>query len=145
MTTTLIPSVPEIVRRMLNAQSVLIAQAPAGAVVGPASDEQQVQGVVSIMEAGLAGVDENGITLGQRLSLRCLSHSLEQTERISRAVYTVAHGRGRTIVADASNNSYLIHSVLVNGGPSTHKDSDVTWESLMFIEVLMAVTPVRIA
>lgn len=136
------PSAQDLMRSYLNAQPLIIEHAPAGAVVGPADNNQQQAGVISITEGGLAGVDKSGLTTSIRLQFRCLAATPEQVDRIERAIHTVIHGRTRTVVRDSSGAYYLFHWMAINGGPTTHRDSDVTWEGLMYAEVLIGMQAV---
>lgn len=117
--------------------------APAGVVVGPANDAQQQAGVVSIVDAGMPMVERYVRVTWVRSQFRCLAGTLEQADRIARTVQGALNQTGRTLVLQpSSGETYLIHLITVDAGPSMHFDSPETWETLLFAEVMIGTDPV---
>lgn len=118
--------------------------APEGVVVGPADDDMQQGGVVSITPAGLPKPELYTPLQWMRCQIRCLAGTLDLAETIGQAVQRDLHGRGRTRARMASTDRwYLVHLINVVAGPSAHYDSPETWETLLFAEVLIGTQPVE--
>ena len=130
-------SIPRLVLAVLEGNAALAAAAPGGVLVGPPEHDEQQAGCVSLMEAGQPREEPDLPLMWLRLSARCLAPSLKQSSDIGTALYGAVHGLIRQVVRQLSDgHSYLLHCMFVNGGPSSHRDSDVTWETLVFIEAL---------
>jgi hypothetical protein len=116
-------------------------------VVGPLNDDQQKAGGVSLMDAGEARNELYAPLVWPRVQIRCIAPTLEETERIGRHVAFQLGGiRGRVVGEQTSTgDSYLVHTVNVNGGPSAHRDTDGTWEYLLFVETMMGTQPIPAA
>jgi hypothetical protein len=116
--------------------------APAGIIVGPATDEQQQAGVVQIMQAGLPVVELYVPVQHMRCQLRCLTGQLGQADTISFRVQSQLHQRKRTIGRMKSTDQrFLIHLCNITSGPSMHYDSSETWETLLFAELMIGTQP----
>jgi hypothetical protein len=116
--------------------------APAGAIVGPATDAQQQAGVVSITQAGLPVVELYAPIVHMRAQVRCLAGTLDLADKLAQRVQLALHGKNRLVGRMASTDTrYLIHSMIVNAGPSAHYDSPETWESLMFVHMIIGTEP----
>lgn len=120
--------------------------APAGCIVGPASDAQQQAGVISAVAAGLPVIDLYGPIQWSRVQLRCLSSTLDDVDIIAQRVYLYLHTlRNRTIGRMASTDRrYLIHAMNPIAGPSQHYDTPETWEALVFVEMMIGTEPIEI-
>jgi len=113
--------------------------APAGVIVGPASDAMQQAGVVSIMAAGLPVVEKYTPIQWCKAQIRCLAGTLDQADTIAQAVQRDLHGVVRKRARMKSTDRwYLVHSAYVTAGPSMHYDSPATWETLLFAEVMIS-------
>ena len=116
--------------------------APAGAVVGPASDAQQQAGVVEMVEAGLPTVERYAPIQWMRAQLRCLAPTLSEADTIAHRVQVELHGKVRIVARMAStDHRYLIHLCNITAGPSQHYDTPETWESLLFAELMIGTEP----
>lgn len=116
--------------------------APAGVVTGPANDDQQQRGVISIMQAGLPTIELYTPVQWMRCQIRCLAGTLAEADQISFGVNAFLHGRGRTVGRMAStDHRYLVHMINVVAGPSMHYDSPETWETLLFAELMIGTDP----
>lgn len=116
---------------------------PAGAIVGPASNDMQQQGCASLTSAGNASIDRYSPCINARIQIRCMAHSMARAEQIGMHIYQLLHVRHREVVTQASTgDKYLIHRTAVLAGPSNHFDSVSTWESLLFIELMTSQYPV---
>jgi hypothetical protein len=117
--------------------------APAGVVVGPATDAQQQAGVIQCVAAGLPNLDKYGPVQWSRVQIRCLAPTLDLADRIAQNVYPVLNGRQRLTAYQASTGRrYLVHLVNVAAGPSQHYDSPETWEALVFAEMMIGTAPI---
>lgn len=117
--------------------------APGGVVVGPATDAEQQAGVVSVMAAGLPQVERYVRVQWLRAQVRCLAPTLAEADEIAHRVNAALHGRNRTIARMASTDRrYLIHLSNVTSGPSMHYDSPETWETLLFVEIMIGTQPI---
>lgn len=131
----------ELVADILN-RLTLPGFAPAGAVVGPANDQQQQTGVVSIMAAGLPVVEMYRPEQWLRAQMRCLAPTLELADTIAQRVLERLNGQTRTVARMAStDHRYLVHLCNITAGPSMHFDSPETWETLLFAELMISTTP----
>lgn len=112
-------------------------------IVGPASDADQQAGVISLMAAGLPVIEKYAPLQWHRAQARCLAGDLATADVIAQAVQADTHGIVRKLCYQASNDSwYLIHLSNVTTGPSQHYDSPETWETLMFVELMISNVPV---
>jgi hypothetical protein len=117
--------------------------APGGIFVGPANDEAQQLGCISIMAAGLPVVEKYTPVQWVRAQMRCLAGSLSEADAVAQAAQRDLHGRSRLIARMASTDQrYLVHLINVTAGPSMHFDSAETWEVLLFAEVMVGTTPI---
>ena len=141
MTSLDVLSPAELAADILNRLSVP-GFAPAGAVVGPASDAQQQLGVVSVVAAGLPMVEKYSTEQWLRAQMRCLAPTLELADTISQRVYERLQGQVRIVARMAStDHRYLVHLCNVTAGPSMHYDSPETWETLLFAELMISTVP----
>lgn len=114
-----------------------------GAVVGPATDAQQQEGVIQLVAAGLPVLEKYVDLQWMRCQMRCLAGTLDTAETISQKVYAEMNGRGRTIGRMASTDQrYLVHLINITAGPSMHYDSPETWETLLFAELMIGTQPI---
>ena len=113
-------------------------------VVGPANHVEQQEGVISILDAGVGRQELYLPLVYPRMQLRCIAPSMEECERIGRHVgFAFNDFPGRMIGhQDSDGNDYLVHTLTASGGPSAHRDTDNTWEYLMFAETMMGTIPV---
>jgi hypothetical protein len=111
-------------------------------VVGPLSNAQQQEGGISIMDAG-SGRDELYLPLAHpRLQLRCVGPSLDRSEQIGRHVAAALQDVLRFEVAqDSTGEKYLVHTCTITG-PSAHRDTEGTWEYLVFADTMMGTQPI---
>jgi hypothetical protein len=112
--------------------------------VGPLSEHEQLSGGISIMDAG-SGADELYLPLiHPRFQIRCVAPTLERCELIGRHVGFQLNDLPNRIVGrqGSTGESYLVHTVAVNGGPSAHRDTEGTWEYLCFADTMMGTSPV---
>ena len=117
--------------------------APAGVVIGPATDAQQQSGGVSVLGAGLPVVERYLPLQWMRAQVRCIAATLEEADHISFMVNRELHGRTRTIARQSSTDQrFLVHLSNVIAGPSMHYDSTETWETLLFAELLIGTQPI---
>ena len=122
----------------------LPGHAPAGVVVGPASDTQQQAGVISIMSAGLPVIEKYSDLQWYRAQVRCLHGTLEFADTLAQGVQRDIHGLVRRKVHMASTDRwYLLHLCNVTAGPSMHYDSPETWETLLFAEIMLSDDPLN--
>lgn len=118
--------------------------APAGVIVGPATDAEQQAGVISLMDAGMPVTEFYVPTISVRTQVRCLAGTLEAADRIGRGVQRDLNGRTRVLARMASTDKkYLIHFINMGQGPSMHLDSAETWELLMGVEMTIGTDPVE--
>jgi len=117
--------------------------APSGTVIGPATDTQQMGGVVQLMAAGMPQLERYTPTLWQRVQIRCVAKTLEEAQHIALRVLATARGRNRVVVTQPSDgHEYLIHSMELTAGPSGHFDTPKTFEALIFAEIMVGTQPV---
>jgi hypothetical protein len=111
--------------------------------VGPASDEEQQAGIISIMAAGLPMVEKYTPIQWMRAQLRCIGPDLDTADFLAQCVQRDIHGVIRKLCYQASSDSwYLIHLCNITAGPSMHYDSPETWETLLFAELMIGEVPV---
>jgi hypothetical protein len=112
-------------------------------VVGPLSFLQQQAGGVSLMDSGEVR-SETLPLVRPRLQVRCIAPTLGQCEVIGRTVeLAIQTQSGRQIITQPSTGEqFLLHTMTVNGAPSAHRDTDSTWEYLLFAEAMMGTIPV---
>lgn len=114
-----------------------------GAVVGPANNAQQQEGVIQMVAAGLPVVERYTPVQWMRCQMRCLAGSLDHADTISQRVMNELNGKQRVIARMASTNRrYLVHLMTVTAGPSMHFDSSETWETLVFAEIMIGTEPI---
>ena len=112
-------------------------------VVGPLSGQQQQEGGVTLTDSGQGRVELYLPLLRPRIQMRCIAPTLSDAEAIARTVYDAIHGTTREVVVqESTGDTYLIHFLNVNGGPSAHLDTDETWEGLLFAEGMIGTSPV---
>lgn len=112
-------------------------------IIGPVSEKDQMTAAVQIMDAG-QGAEELYLPLIRpRFQLRCVAPDLGRCEIIGRTVqYTLDALPARVVVPQpSSGESFLVHYVNVTGGPSAHRDSEGTWEYLVFADTMMDQRP----
>lgn len=112
-------------------------------VVGPASDSQQQRGVASLTDAGLPDLELHTPLVTVRSQIRCVGPDLPTADLIGRQIQAWVRGQeGRVVARMASTDQrYLIHRMNVSAGPSFHWDSPETFESLVFVEILVGTEP----
>lgn len=112
-------------------------------VVGPASHDQQQAGVLSVMDAGAEAVEHYLPLVRPRFQIRCIAPTLERCEAIGRHTEQMLAGINTRVVGGQSDGDfYLVHSVTVSSAPSAHRDSDGTWEYLLFAGTMMGTSPI---
>lgn len=130
--------IPELLQEYLNDDVGVKDAAPSGALVGPADHTQQQEGVISLMAAGTVRPEPDLPLQWLRIQARCLAASLAVSAAIGQAVVGAVHAVTRAAVRQPSDGQiYLVHCMFVNGGPSSHRDSEATWETLLFVEMLV--------
>jgi hypothetical protein len=98
---------------------------------------------MSLMDAGNEGLESYLPLVKPRFQIRCIADTLERCEQIGRhAALTLDGIDGRMVVQQANGEAYLVHGVSVSGGPSAHRDTDGTWEYLLFAGALMGTSHV---
>ncbi len=113
-------------------------------VVGPASNAQQQEGVISIVQAGLPVIEKYAAIQWMRCQVRCLSSTLQGADRIAWAVQAKLHGRQRVLAVQGSTNeTFLIHLMNITAGPSMHYDTPETHETLLFAEIMIGSEPTQ--
>ena len=113
-------------------------------IVGPASHEQQQDGVVSLMDAG-KGREELYVPLVRpRIQMRVIAPSLAECETIAQHIATAITNVNQRMVGHqaSTGENYLVHTIVGSGGPSAHRDTEETWEYLLFAEALMGTVPI---
>jgi len=129
-------SVIELLKAYLDEQGELADVAVGGVRAGPADNIQQEAGVLVLADVGSAGKELWTNSTRRRISIRCLGPTIEHVGRLSRLVIDACHKKNRiTQRLPSDDKKYLIHWMEVNGGPSLHRDSEVTWEMLVFVEL----------
>lgn len=137
----LIPTTEQVVSPAELLLDILMAYVPAsevpgGFAVGPLSNDQQQSGAVSIMLAGRPTL-RNGHT-NARLQMRCIAPTLDQCDRIAFVLDYVLQQLKRIEARQYSTGEiYLVHWIIPDAGPSHHRDSDATWEALLFAEMMI--------
>lgn len=117
--------------------------APHGAVVGPADNPQQQEGVIQMVAAGLPVVERYTPVQWMRCQMRCLAGSLDHADTISQRVMNELNQKQRVVGRMASTDRrYLIHLMNITAGPSMHFDSAETWETLVFAEIMIGTDPI---
>lgn len=114
------------------------------AKVGPLNDAEQQEGAVSIMAAGMPVVELYSPLVSVRPQFRCVAGTLKKANDMALAIQ-LGLPSGRQIVQQLDGDSYLVHRVNIDAGPSMHFDSEETWETLLFGEVLFGTVPVETA
>lgn len=137
-------SLCELMKSYLDA-NLHVDLCPGGHIVGPASDEAQKSGCVSITEAGNTERELYLPIINGRVQIRGIHPHLEHAERIGRALYALLNNVDRVAVLQPSTNErFLVHSMSVSAGPSNHFDSAETWESLIFISMKVGTMPIPV-
>lgn len=112
-------------------------------IVGPADHHQQQGGVASIMDAGKEGIEPYLPLVKPRFQIRCIAPTLSRCEFIGTHVaYALGDVSTRLVARQVDGVQYLVHSVTVTSGPSAHRDTDGTWEYLLFATALIGTTPI---
>lgn len=133
----------ELTADFLNRYGSVVLDGGYTVVVGPASDAQQQAGVISLMAAGLPTIEKYAPLQWHRAQARCLAGDLSTADTLAQAVQADTHGIFRKLCYQASADSwFLIHLSNVTVGPSMHYDSPETWETLMFVELMIGTQPV---
>ena len=116
---------------------------PGGVVVGPLNHEQQQLGGVALALAGRPRVHEAAV-INARMSVRCVGPTLDVADRIAFVIDAAAQMLlfHRELAHQFNGMEYLVHFANVTAGPSHHRDSNATWEALMFVEMMMSLDPV---
>lgn len=117
---------------------------PAGSVVGPADDDMQQQGVISLMDAGDTKREDYAPLLWKRVQVRCMGPSLEKCDDIGQWAFELLNDQRWLELADERGRVWFVHLITVTVGPSHHFDSTETWESLMFANVTVGRDPVLV-
>lgn len=113
-------------------------------VVGGLSQSEQEAGGVALMDAGNGTVEKYLPLVRPRVQLRCIAPSLAQVEVITRHVGDALTNVPPRIAAfqASTDEHYLLHYVMVSGGPSMHWDTEETWEGLLFADTMFSTTPI---
>lgn len=136
-------SIIELFRAYLEEQGELMDVAAGGVRAGPADNIQQEAGVLVLADTGMARRQIYTPTVWRRISIRCLGKTISKVEALSRQVINTCHKKNRiTQRLPSDDKKYLIHWMEVNGGPSLHRDSEVTWEMLVFVELWVHTEPI---
>lgn len=110
-------------------------------MAGPLDHEQQQAGAVNIVLAGRPRVDDTGLLVDARLQLRCVGPTIDVVDRIAFVVDLVCQTISREPARQANGDEYLVHRVNPVAGPSWHRDSNMTWEGLVFVELKAGLDP----
>lgn len=110
---------------------------------GALSEDQQTEGGVSILDAGLASVDRYAPVAGIKLRLRCMAPSLAQADQMSGYVTRLLHQRNRTVLSQPSTGvSWLVHLFNITGKANTTYIAPYLWDSSLFLEIRVGTQPV---
>jgi hypothetical protein len=116
---------------------------PLNVVTGPLSHAQQQEGGVSLTDAGLPDIALDAPVIWLRSQMRIINPKLSTADTITRHVFSLVHRKNRIIALQPSNgHEYLIHVLYVTAGPSQHKDTEVSYEELMFANAMIGTEPV---
>ena len=119
---------------------------PENVVVGPLQLDQLKAGSVSLLDAGQPRMENFPGLVWVRGQIRILSRTLEEVDLIGRHLWGLLAHKNRIVARQTSNNSdYLIHIITVAAGPSQHYDSPITYEELMFTEMMVSTEAVAVA
>lgn len=111
--------------------------------VGGADNASQQAGCVVISKVGVVTNNPHLPIDDDRLQVRCMHHQYANAEQIGQHVLDLLHVRHRELVTqESSGHTYLIHRTQRLAGPTMHWDSETTWESLAFYEVMCGSYPV---
>lgn len=127
---------------LLNEVDTRLVKGQPPVVVGPATNEQQQAGVISVTDSGPLRSERYIPVVYPRLQIRCMAHDVSVSDRIGWHVYDILHNRHRQVVTDSTDMSWLVHRTEVLSGPSLHYDSQATWEQLLFVETMIGREPV---
>lgn len=127
---------------LLNEVDARIVRGSPPVIVGPATNEQQQAGVVSVTDSGPLRAERYIPVVYPRLQIRCMAHAIDVSDRIGYHVHDILQNRHRQVVTDSTDTQWLVHRVAVLSGPSLHFDSQATWEQLMFVEMMVGREPV---
>lgn len=142
MSTDVPISVCEIVKHFLE-ENLDVEVFPGGVYVGPAGDDDQQLGCISLVEAGQSERELYLPIISARIQVRCVARTLEHVERMGRTCYLLLNDVNREVGHQPSTNqNFLIHLMSVVAGPSTHFDSPETWENLLFVAVMIGTQPI---
>lgn len=123
---------------------ILVEQLGLTARVGALSDADQQAGAVSIMTAGMPRVEVYSPLVTVRPQFRCVAPSLVIADQLALAIQ-IGLPSGRQVVQQADGDSYLMHYLTIDSGPSMHFDSEETWETLIFGDAMFGTVPVETA
>jgi hypothetical protein len=131
----------EILQVILNAE-IDTAICPSGAVVGPATNTQQREGVAQLTDAGSTKIEKYLPLMWSRAQVRVLHEQLSEADRIAYHIWDLLQERPRQVVATpSSGQKWVVHSINMSASPSQHWDSAATWEELFFVEVAISACP----
>lgn len=124
---------------MREALATLVqGEAQGGVVVGPATQEQLKAGVISLSSQGLAVSEPNLPILRARVTVRCLGPTIDVVARIADAVIAGLKTFSRVAVLQPSTGErFLVHSIVLSGGPALARDSETTWEVLLYLDTII--------
>lgn len=113
-------------------------------VVGGLSQTQQNEGGVAIMDAGAGKTELYSPLLRPRMQLRCIAPTLAEVDVITRHVGLSLDAMPARVTAHqaSTDEDYLLYFVNVSGGPSSHWDTEETWEGLLFADTMISTVPV---
>lgn len=137
------PSVKELVKYILDASAEVTAAAPGGASAEAAAQSMMDRGCVSVQNAGNSGLEQSrGAPLQRkRLAVHCYAPTEEQADRIQRAVEHAFNLVARKTVYVSTGDGYVVHTIMVNGGPNGRRENATTWDEFMFAEALVGNQP----
>lgn len=115
---------------------------PAGAVVGGADDNEQQQGVISIMDGGSSKQELYAPLLNERLQLRCLAPTLYEADRIGNHAYALLDDVKWVELRDSAGFTWFVHTIYCATRPSHHLDSKETFESLFYVNITVGTEPI---
>lgn len=112
-------------------------------VVGPTTDAQQQEGVVSLLDAGIPRQERYAPLIWIRTQIRIQSPTMSSTDLMTNHIYSLLHQKGRQIVEQPSTGEkYLIHMTNITSGMSGPTVSADLCEALLFAESLIATEPI---
>lgn len=117
---------------------------PENIAVGPVNKEMIDAGCIELVDAGMPKQEPPGL-VWVRSAIRCIGPTLDRVDVIGRHIWSICSNKNRVTASmynpDGSvRDTYLIHVMKVVAGPSHHFDSEITWESLQFTEMMVGTT-----